>query len=453
MGLSIRVGRIVRSPNLALMSLTLRKTYPMKTTLLFRRGLAFWQLLAALTLTGGAAFAAPTVFNSYNIDSDILGVAHDTDPLLINPWGLTTGVEGNLRVSDDGTGFSTIYGQEGALLSNTSGMLSTHSIAIPQSMVTTGTTGSPTGVDVNLNSLLDPTLATDFPITDGTTSSSHYLYCTEDGAVEGYRDTVNLDSAIIGNDQSTAGAGYTGIALSWVFTSSTTPLAHQLYAANFAKGKIDVFNSSWGLVALTGSDTFTDPSPPNVPSSAPVGSSWSPFNIHRVDYVSGKGKSERRLLVVYALHNAVTAPLNDIPGAGYGYADLFDPDGAFVMRFINANKDLNSPWGIAVAHGDLGKFKAPLVIFVGNHGDGGIHAYAFDPKFSDLDIELGTLKNDEGNALAFDGLWALHFGTHKITFKEYMADPSDLTEDRDKFFFSAGIVGETHGLVGRIYIP
>ena len=91
----------------------------MKTTLLFRRGLAFWQLLAALTLTGGAAFAAPTVFNSYNIDSDILGVAHDTDPLLINPWGLTTGVEGNLRVSDDGTGVSTIYAPGGALLSNT----------------------------------------------------------------------------------------------------------------------------------------------------------------------------------------------------------------------------------------------------------------------------------------------------------------------------------------------
>jgi uncharacterized protein (TIGR03118 family) len=429
----------------------------MKTTMLFRR-LASWQLAAVLTLAGGSAFAAPTAFISYNNDSDILGVAQYADPLLVNPWGVTTGVEGSLRVSDNETGVASIYGPLGAIQSGSFGGDTAHSYTIPQAAFTSGTVGSPTGVDVNLFAILNGSNSDDFPITSGTsTGSSRYLYCTEDGVIAGYRDSVNLNSAVIGTDQSTSDpattAGYTGIALSWadVASGSTTKLSHQLYAANFRQGIIQVFNNSFQLQTLSGTDTFTDPAPPAVPAGAPDGASWSPFNIHRLDFKKG-GDTERRLLVVYALHTAAL-PMNDIPGAGFGYADIYYTNGAFDRRLVGAGGALNSPWGVAVSHKSLGKLAAPLVIFLGNHGDGQINAYSFDPKFPALTgVHLGTMRNDEGNPLAFDGLWALHFGTEKITLAKYLADPADLTEDIKDFYFSAGLLDGTHGLLGRIEI-
>ncbi len=424
----------------------------MKTTMLIRR-LAAWQIAAALALAGGTAIAAPTAFVSYNNDSDILGVAHDTDPLLVNPWGLTTGVEGNLHVSDNAEGVATLYAPLGAPLPPSVSATTVHSYTIQAAAVSGTLPGSPSGVDANLNAMLNPNLKTDFPITsESGTGSSRFIYCTEDGAIEGYRNDVDLDSAVTEVDQSEAinAAGYTGIALSWVTGTSGT-LEHQLYAANFRQGIIQVFDSSWAQVTLTGTDTFTDPNPPAIPGGAPDGATWAPFNIHRLDYKKGKD-TERRLIVVYALHTP-GLPMNDIPGPGFGYAKIFYTNGAFDRSLVGAGGALSSPWGIAIAHTGLAKLKAPIVIFVGNHGDGKINAYSFDAAFPLLTgIHLGTLLNDQGNPLAFDGLWALHFGTKKITLKEYLADPADLSEDIKDFYFSAGIVGETHGLVGRIEV-
>jgi len=430
----------------------------MKTTMLFRR-LASWQFAAALILAGSFASSVhagpkPPIFNSVNNDSDILGVAHDTDTLLVNPWGLTTGTDGNLHVCDNGTGYAAIYGPGGAVLTG-SGTL----FKIPQAAVTSGTVGSPSGVDIDLYSIYSTTATNDFVITSGTVSMpAHYLYCTEDGAIEGSREKVDPTSAVIGSDQSTAGAGYTGIALSWA-TSGTSPvLHHQLYAANFAKGKIDVFSSSFGLVTLSSTSNFTDPNPPAI-SATGVGLSWSPFNIHRLDYKLGKD-TVRRLLVAYALHSSVGNPMNDIPGAANGYLALYTPEGAFVRDLVLTSGttphawDLDSPWGIAVSHTAISKLAAPIVILVGNHGDGVINAFSFDPKFPLLSgIHLGTLLNDEQLPLAFDGLWALHFGPKRISIKDYLEDPADLIEDRDNLYFSAGILAEKHGLVGKIILP
>lgn len=433
---------------------------------LFRRVLACWQCAALLSLAGGAAFSAQAeaaAYSSVNLDSDILGDAHDTDPVLINPWGLVTGTGGKLRVADEGTGLSTKYGRDGALLDFTG---TTHAITIEQAAVTSGTTGTPTGVAEDKYSIV--TSATnDFVITSTTNSdSSHYLYCTEDGAIEGYNRDVVPKSAVIGPnsaDQSANDAGYTGIALSWAGTPTagmpaTATLAHQLYAANFRQGIVQVFDKTFSLVALTSPDTFTDPSPPPVPAGAPLGATWSPFNIHTLDYTGrgadGKMGTQRRLLVTYALHVSST-PLNDVPGAGFGFVDIFTSDGAFVERFVPPGAMLNSPWGIAVSHSPLPHLDyAPIVVLVGNHGDGLITTYGFYPFDASKDGKpLGKLLNDHGDPLAFDGLWTLHFGSKKITKEEYEANAADLTEDLDNLYFSAGIVGENHGLVGKILIP
>jgi uncharacterized protein (TIGR03118 family) len=143
--------------------------------------------------------------------------------------------------------------------------------------------------------------------------------------------------------------------------------------------------------------------------------------------------------------------MNDVPGAGFGYANIFQPNGAFDRRLVAAGGDLNSPWGIAISHHNLGNFKAPLIVFIGNHGNGQINGYSYFPGEADLTgVHLGTMKNDEGQPLAFDGLWALHFGPKKFDLKAFLATLADLDEETDNFYFSAGIAGETHGLVGRI---
>jgi uncharacterized protein (TIGR03118 family) len=427
----------------------------MKTSMLTRRWLASWHLIAALTLAGGAAFAAH--YSSLNNDSDILGVAAYTDPLCVNPWGLVTGVAGNLHVSDEATGFSTLYDPSGHLINFAAGTSGTfHAIAIPS----LSATASPTGIADNQQALLSTkTDPHDFLITSGTvTKSSHFIYCTEDGFIAGYNPNVDPSAAITGT--SVANAGYTGCALSWTGTGTKiSGLNHQLYAADFAQGTIDVFDNSFVEVTATATNPWVDPNPP----AAPAGTAWSPFNIHTLDYfgraheTDPKQATQRLLIVTYALHSTTTDVLNDIPqtsGTNNGFVDIFRTDGSFVKRLANTAGDLSSPWGVAVAHSPLPEFGAPVVILIGSHGTGTIDAYAIDPKFPDLDKHLGTVKKDDGTPLAFDGLWALRFGVRPVKIGDYIAtDGQDIFEDIHHLYFSAGIVDETHGLVGRIVLP
>ena len=53
-----------------------------------------------------------------NFQSDIAGVAQHTDPNLVNPWGMSvSSANGTIWVSDNGTGVSTLYHQDGTAVS------------------------------------------------------------------------------------------------------------------------------------------------------------------------------------------------------------------------------------------------------------------------------------------------------------------------------------------------
>ena len=65
---------------------------------------------------------------------------------------------------------------------------------------------------------------------------------------------------------------------------------------------------------------------------------------------------------------------DDVPGEGHGYVNAFDTAGNFLVR-VASRGELNSPWGLAIAPLNFGKFSGDLL--VGNFGDGRIHA--FDP--------------------------------------------------------------------------
>src|SRR4030095_5392129 len=60
--------------------------------------------------------AAPVHGDTYswtNFQSDIAGVAQHIDENLVNPWGMAVSPNGTIWVSDNGTGVSTLYGQDG----------------------------------------------------------------------------------------------------------------------------------------------------------------------------------------------------------------------------------------------------------------------------------------------------------------------------------------------------
>ena len=405
---------------------------------------------SAFAFVTSAAHAGAPIFASTNSDSDILGVAlvTDTETTLVNPWGLTPGPEGNLHVNINGAGVNGHYAPSGALISGTA---IPHTFTIPQATVTSGSIGSPSGIVLNKLSYWT-TGTNDFVITGtGGSGPSNYLIATEDGAICGYNRNVDSSAAIKAYDGSASGAGYTGAALSFAMGPNGLP-EHRLYAANFRAGTVDVFDSKFTPVALTGSNTFTDPDLP----TPPTGLSWSPFNVHHIAFMGGPAGTrptlQLRILVAYALHSTTSNVMNDVPGVGNGAVAVFTPGGQFLRELAPANGLLNSPWGMAIAHVTVGSCGAHDFVLVGNHGDGMINNYAFDAGAKE-GFHIGTLENAVGNPLAFDGLWALHFGPKKESLKDYLGDVNDMDEDDVNLYFSAGLLGESHGLVGRIIVP
>ena len=142
------------------------------------------------------------------------------------------------------------------------------------------------------------------------------------------------------------------------------------------------------------------------------------------------------IYVTYALQDADKE--DDVAGVGHGFVDAFDLAGNLLHRVASKGR-LNSPWGLAIAPADFGKFSGNLL--VGNFGDG--HINAFDLSASSGKGELqqrGQLHAADGQPIAIDGLWAIAFGNGAA------AGP------RNTLFFTAGPFDEEHGLFGRLVV-
>jgi uncharacterized protein (TIGR03437 family) len=126
----------------------------------------------------------------------------------------------------------------------------------------------------------------------------------------------------------------------------------------------------------------------------------------------------------------------DVGGAGNGYVAQFDLDGNLLTHLASGGA-LNSPWGVAIAPANWGRFGGALL--VGNFGDGTINAY--DAKTG---AWLGVLSGKSGAALVNPGLWALVFGNGRNG------------GDTNTLYFTAGVPnGSTtpNGLFGSIAPP
>ena len=295
------------------------------------------------------AFCGP--FVQTNLSSNIPGLAANTDPNLINPWGISFSGTSPIWVSDQGAGVATLYGGTGA------------AVALVVSIPTTGPNPpqGPTGQVFNSTA--------SFLLTNGNGQKATFLFDTLAGSIIGWNGGTTAVTQL-----SNAGASYTGLALGSSATGDT------LYAANFGQAKIDAISGGFADENLAGS--FTDP---NLPAG------YAPYNVQNI------GGS---LYVEYALVDPTTHRAS--VGAGQGLVDIFDANGNFVKRLIDSGGVLDAPWGITLAPALFPIFGGDLL--VGNFGDGTIHA--FDPTTGAL---LGSLTDNSNNPIANPGLWGIGF--------------------------------------------
>ena len=172
-----------------------------------------------------------------------------------------------------------------------------------------------------------------------------------------------------------------------------------LYATNFHAGTVDVFDHTFAPVHMPGA--FMDPKIPE-------------------GLCAVRHPEHRRHASTSPTRCRTTDAEDDVPGMGHGFVNAFDTAGTLLRR-VASRGTLNSPWGLALAPGDFGKFSGNLLI--GNFGDGRIHAYELPGTRSrgESDEEDDGLGNGEyrhrgmlhsagGPPLEIDGLWGLSFG-------------------------------------------
>src|SRR5689334_22825731 len=99
----------------------------------------FTSLLAVVAIALALSGAALAQYKLTNLVSNTSGKASHTDSNLINAWGIARGATSPFWVSDNGTGFSTLYDGSG----NPQSLI----VAIPSA--TGSGIGFPTGIVVN----------------------------------------------------------------------------------------------------------------------------------------------------------------------------------------------------------------------------------------------------------------------------------------------------------------
>jgi uncharacterized protein (TIGR03118 family) len=282
----------------------------LKLTLMLGAG-----LLAATALAAGAKSPASSTYDLTPLVSDQAGVAPNTDPDLVNPWGVSHLTGGPNWVSDNGTDKTTVY-------SRSTGVKS----------LDINVAGAPTGTVANNTS--------GFIVKEnGKQGAASFLYDTESGTILGWSGSVDAGSAVLAVDNSGKGSAYKGLAID-------TP-KKQLYAADFVNNQVQIYDANFNQVG-----TFTDTQLPK---------HFAPFNVTELN-----GK----LYVAFAKRKK--GGIDEVDKKGFGYVDVFDTDGNLQQRLI-ANGKLNAPWGMTIAPSGFGTFAGALL--VGNFGDGKINAY------------------------------------------------------------------------------
>lgn len=294
-------------------------------------------------------FASSAAFAQYkltNLSSNQVKQARHDDPLLVNGWGLVHATGSPWWVSDNNSGWSTLYDGQGNLQQGLK-------VSIP----TAGENGpgSPTGIVWNGSN--------EFQVQGW---ASIFLFATLDGTISGWAPQSNFNQAILAVNRASKGSVYTGLAI------SHNASGNHLYAADMANKRVDMFNGSFQLVK-----SFTDPSLP---------ADFAPFGIQDID-------------------GDVYVTFASISGAAGGFVEVFEEDGTPGRQMpLIKGFPLNQPWGVALAPANFGPLSNTLLIS-NNTNFGTINAFnALSGQF------VGTVKNGNGMPIVIEQLWGIGFG-------------------------------------------
>jgi uncharacterized protein (TIGR03118 family) len=321
-----------------------------------------------------------------NLVSDQTGVAAATDPNLVNPWGMSRSSGSPFWISDNGTGLSTLYTGTGTAESLV--------VTIPTGDPTMSSTGTPSGTLYNGG--------TGFVLPNG--KPAVFMFVTEDGTISGWNGGT---AAVIAVNTKSASV-FKGVAQATIQFPSFGP-ATWLYVADFRKGRIQVYDSSFNHIDAM-DHQFRDDWIPR---------GYAPFNIQNIG---------GDLYVTFAKQDS--AKHDEVDGAGLGFVDVFSPFG-FLLRRMQHGPWLNGPWALAMAPGDFGIYSHDLL--VGQFGSGNVAVY--DPGTGEF---KGLLEDSTNTPIAVSGLWGLSFGS------------GGTSGPANTLYFTAGPDSENHGLFGTI---
>jgi uncharacterized protein (TIGR03118 family) len=293
--------------------------------------------------------AARAQFQFANLSSNQVRAARHTDPLLVNAWGLVHAPGGPWWVSDNNSGWSTLYDGGGNLMTTLKVLIPTAGENGP---------GSPTGI------VWSASTTSEFQVQGWP---SVFLFAALDGTISGWAPQSNFNDAIVAVNNSSKGSVYTGLAI------TNKPSGNFLYAADMANNKVDVYDGNFNLVT-----SFTDTTLP---------SGFAPFGIRDINGL---------VYVAFASNSGGTG----------GFVDVFKEDGTPVSpgKHLIQGAPLNQPWGIAAAPRNFGRFSNTLL--VSNNTDRGT-INAFDGLTGQV---VGTMRDTKGKVIVIDQLWGIDFG-------------------------------------------
>src|SRR5438552_12047135 len=210
-------------------------------------------LLISATASFSVVTARADTYSWTNLQSDIAGVATHLDRNLVNPWGMSVSApNGTIWVSDNGTGVSTLYGQDGTARSLV--------VTIPTA-ARNRDGGNPTGVVFNSTAFFKVTK-------NGNSQPSRFIFVSEDGSISGWSLALDQTHAIIAVDNGTNLGSKRAI-----YKGATLGVANGhnfLYVTNFHTGHVETYDENFHQVNPGG---FAD-------GTLPAG--YAPFGIRNI---------------------------------------------------------------------------------------------------------------------------------------------------------------------------
>jgi len=270
------------------------------------------------------------------------------DSQIVNAWGLAVSPGSPWWVSDNGSGWATIY--------NGAGVKQGLEVEIPPAPKA-GPIGLPTGMVWN------PSQINEFQVQNWQT---FFIFDTLDGTISAWAPGLALFDAEIAVDNSASKASYTGLAV------TNKPRENFLFAADSANNKVDIYDGTFTWKGSFAAD-------PAIPAG---------FSVFGIRDIAGK------VFVAFASSS----------GGEGGFVDIYSENGKLLKSSFIHGAPLNQPWGFALAPSNFGPFSNTLLVS-NNTNAGTINAFN-----AQTGAFVGTMKNTSGAVIHIDQLWAIDFG-------------------------------------------